>query len=1146
MPLKAISLSLIPGGTPLKDLVKFQADGTCGSSAKEAIFPSVVLDHKNVCLEKEAERGNIFQSTLIAGGSCDKDFIDLSAIKPVAEGLGPPVQNTFLKRKACDQSPLESPAKIFLRMKTRAALKAKEQNKPLERKLLDTNSTADYILTPERFPSLIGVNRNICGPVAGSQVFESPHKFFSRVKQKLQQKLVQRVDAPVCQTRQNDPPSAALKPPSATSNSAPQLNGGCIHAAVSQDDTFIVEPADPGCETFSLAVDAMDMSRNPTKPAEPLEEAAPGRLPREGRAAQLSSEKFGLRGQPALGMGPQMPSQQLCDIIFGTPKVHIPRKQKTGGAVCKPPLDTPYADKAIDGNKVEQQMIHISGWRIKVINNNTAVCLEGKRRQVTLFGFFTDVQIDMNDIYWHSNAIVERIAHKQVKTLSGNIYVLEGRIDASTMKKEGMPSTFIKRFDYGIPRNWKMLVDDLLRNLRRKDQRNEDDSEREDPVEMEGLEKLGVLPKDVKKKVKTKDVTYDVIDLQSNKKHGTQQKLSHSQNDPNVSFTRSGRCVKPPMQYWCGERILVDQGFNVTVTKGGINYLAPKVSSARPQARERFRSPKENGVVNLKVNKEVPPSQAKERTARKAERVTREPENGYQSLQHFVSDSEESDPELVIAEICKRQAVVTLTPLNHKHLHEKNFRYSSQPGQKQNVPQQSRETNGCKTSCMEGKAAASKDPKQVHSQQPTEVSIPGTSGDESDDDIPRIKRKTQPPFKREACRREQRDARKQSSQAVKATVNSAALSSQSRTMVVAHLGQDGRLEPLPGEKSPPDWAGGPAGHEERNRKGSCQGIPKATGRVLETESESEASIGERLPKKGRKEVAAVKANGQAASRAESVTGAGRAPGKRQWWSIRNSLADVNEEWSNKEVEKLHRQVWVCDRVQPVLGDGGAVASFPKHKNGFWLDVAMRVGSRTAEECQQRYLAEQEGRAQAPKRTSRPGKKEARGTGLALPQFRIVPEEDVFQLKESNPITPSSAVFPLEKTPQCEHVTPGMLESLDRKDCEKRVFHLQKNIKGKERTWKNVKKKSAGTIFTTPTSRRANVFTFEGDLALAGVGQLFQADQEMESCDEDDSYFSTYSPNEMAARTQVSQQKAEEVYQYLRYGFDAQMLPRTIP
>lgn len=37
----------------------------------------------------------------------------------------------------------------------------------------------------------------------------------------------------------------------------------------------------------------------------------------------------------------------------------------------------------------------------------------------------------------------------------------------------------------------------------------------------------------------------------------------------------------------------------------------------------------------------------------------------------------------------------------------------------------------------------------------------------------------------------------------------------------------------------------------------------------------------------------------------------------------------------------------------------SVAAFPKHKYGFWENVAASVGTRSAEECQQKYLAEQQ-------------------------------------------------------------------------------------------------------------------------------------------------------------------------------------------
>ncbi|NXA35653.1 M18BP protein, partial [Eudromia elegans] len=101
-----------------------------------------------------------------------------------------------------------------------------------------------------------------------------------------------------------------------------------------------------------------------------------------------------------------------------------------------------------------QKKVCLTSWRIKVISNNTAVCVEGKRT-------------DMKDLPWHSNAVVERIAHNQVKTLSGNIYLLQGKIDSASMRKEGFPYRFIKRFMYGFSKKWKEYVEDLLEIIQR-------------------------------------------------------------------------------------------------------------------------------------------------------------------------------------------------------------------------------------------------------------------------------------------------------------------------------------------------------------------------------------------------------------------------------------------------------------------------------------------------------------------------------------------------------------------------------------------------------------------------------------------------------------------------------------------------------
>ncbi|KFV64844.1 Mis18-binding protein 1, partial [Dryobates pubescens] len=52
------------------------------------------------------------------------------------------------------------------------------------------------------------------------------------------------------------------------------------------------------------------------------------------------------------------------------------------------------------------------------------------------------------------------------------------------------------------------------------------------------------------------------------------------------------------------------------------------------------------------------------------------------------------------------------------------------------------------------------------------------------------------------------------------------------------------------------------------------------------------------------------------------------------------------------------ELWLCSL-------GRAVASFPKHRSGFWLEVAMAVGSRSAEECHHKYTEEQEAKGSKP-------------------------------------------------------------------------------------------------------------------------------------------------------------------------------------
>ncbi|NXE21560.1 M18BP protein, partial [Ardeotis kori] len=65
--------------------------------------------------------------------------------------------------------------------------------------------------------------------------------------------------------------------------------------------------------------------------------------------------------------------------------------------------------------------------------------------------------------------------------------------------------------------------------------------------------------------------------------------------------------------------------------------------------------------------------------------------------------------------------------------------------------------------------------------------------------------------------------------------------------------------------------------------------------------------------------------------------------------------------------------------------GRAIASFPKHKNGFWVEVAMAVGSRSAEECHQKYVEEQQAKGSKThtKETTASGKPEQKGTDILV-------------------------------------------------------------------------------------------------------------------------------------------------------------------
>uniref|UniRef100_A0A8C3F9P4 Mis18-binding protein 1 n=1 Tax=Chrysemys picta bellii TaxID=8478 RepID=A0A8C3F9P4_CHRPI len=334
----------------------------------------------------------------------------------------------------------------------------------------------------------------------------------------------------------------------------------------------------------------------------------------------------------------------------------------------------------------------------------------------------------------------------------------------------------------------------------------------------------------------------------------------------------------------------------------------------------------------------------------------------------------------------------------------------------------------------------------------------------------------------------QSDTKKKSSEQRKIE-NSAATSSHNRQLRIDLSDQKKPSEVEPKGKAPPGGSSSAPLIDRRvnTRKMSINPLTY----VFESETETEDCDREFQRKEKKSKVSAKKPDCKIINSTKSSAVKSKESDKREEQNFLESFPGATEDWTEKELQKLHR----------------AVASFPKHKNGFWLDVAMALGTRSAEECQQKYMEEHQTKGSKKHVTKTPialnkcnmladsDKKQPVITAkvgtfkrkqqmrdflehlpkddhddifsatplqnrrVKLPTFRESQDDDVFQLMDSNPITPSSAVFPLVKTPQCDHISPGMLGSINRHDYDKYVFRMQKNTQGKKGTWGNIKKKS---------------------------------------------------------------------------------------
>ncbi|XP_005047911.1 PREDICTED: mis18-binding protein 1 isoform X2 [Ficedula albicollis] len=948
---------------------------------------------------------------------------------------------------------------------------------------------------------------------AEPSVRETPQKFFLRVKRQLQQQ--QRAPAPSTQTQQNNPPCTAVENPSVQPACAEQPGNGAVNSDKDDVDVFLVESVEVDADgDMFLSTAATPLQRNspPWENGDQVEgrwrngEAKHTELNEDRRELQPSDKAAAPAVEEAADTSPGTPSQCLCSRVLPSP-VRIPRSQKLAGS---PRVLLDRITYQPPGKARKEKNICLNSWRIKVLSGNTAICIEGKRK-------------DMGQLLWHSSAVAERLTHTQVRTSTGAVYLLQGKIDSAAMRKEGFPHRFIKKFTFGFSRRWKEYVEEFLEERRRKERvpqspQSSDGEENEQNDSVGGtdvLETAGGSAGNAKKRA-LRNSTYEVSP--GNDENIFVTPKDSSRNNSRRVYTRSGRLVKPPLNFWCGQREFVDQYLNVTIKNGGVDYLSLMFSSQKPKKRTSLTSKKKKPQEDTRTTEEMPKSQSKGRSEDRGATARAESRAGSSRRdRHFLSDEEENDPGIE-GTAAKSQLPARGSSSNTKVLNKHSSRALGAAQRAAGSAEQ-----GHRSSLRSAKQQLPGQERVLPSQESPEQD----EGEQSSEDPPLlIRRKNKSMLKPESQNWKPRSGSKSSGGDADKSCGQRT-GKPNQNVLVRLSGPESSEEsepPSEGKTSSECSASLLAGQARR-----AQGSSSPARRLLQSDSESDSGK-EQFHRKDRNARASRVAAGTAASSSARAAAAPAEHRRARGQKPLELFPRAADGWSEKELQKLHR----------------AIAALPKHRSGFWQDVAMAVGSHSAQECQERYLQEQQGKGskQQPRKTTSgkdpADKKEAVITAkvgtlkrkqqmrefleqlpkdnhedaftatpfqsrrVQLPALRRSCDEDTepFSLSEL-PLTPSSGLLPSVKTPQCQHISPGMLVPINRKDYDRHVFRMQKNTRGSRGTWDKVTKKSATAALGTPASCRTKRVS-----PAPVVGKLFTAETPDSSSEEqEDFYFS---------------------------------------
>lgn len=700
---------------------------------------------------------------------------------------------------------------------------------------------------------------------------------------------------------------------------------------------------------------------------------------------------------------PAVPSQPVLfedSLVLNSPRISIPKKNKAMFKHNKWSQQTTFPTESV---------IHLTKW-----------FLRSNRR-----GLFVDGLCKESNVPWNSNIIVERVSNTVLKTVSGRVYILVGKMQ--WVADPEFPKWFLKEFAKGFPPNWKELYEKFQSESRNNSNRETERNREGRSIVAKTTSKSSARNCSVKK--------------HKQKPFKTPDSCPPASSSSSTKVSRSGRVIKPPLEYWKGGRVILDAHMNVTIYEGyDTSICQPEVnttvcaSSQKParvlcsEGSKQYESTSDSEMP-VPLRRVKPPLRKRHRAkVNPEEKPSSAAEPPVETLSHYISSPEEWS-----GNIRRSSRKKPSTWKSKKETHDTNR--PSVRGLRKNPP-------------SESPASHNKVSQRLET---------SSSNDEFTD-----KRK----------KRDKGAQRKRGGKAVnKSQPKRMSLRSQSSEESEKELRKTTRVTKQKQNKTSPP----------------IKPLPKST-------QSSKKHKGHKVIPQEQDE----------------------------------------DEWTEAELIKLQQ----------------AVSCYPKHMAGYWAKVARMVGTRSAEECHNQHTSQ--GNSQTPAKTAKKTRKEnveapkksapdcpliSAGVGTfkrkqqvrqfleAMPRDDV---EDVFSsaymqnkrfeipsmclsedhdiaLSDLEPVTPMSTRLLEAKTPQCLHITPGMMGSPSRNNGDKYVYQLQKRMK-KNQFNVNKQALSSKSFTPTPTMKRKmrRCGNTENDTFV--VWEMFP-DQEPESGEEEDFYFS---------------------------------------